>query len=160
MSGIPPALIDAPPLHRFGFPELVEGTTPAATTDYTAELKGNYRYRLLSVFCRIVTTSDVADRNVVVEYRDGGNNRFMLSGAPVAIEASTTIDLAFDVWQSQAEWPVDGTILVPLKPLILPPTFDFRIHVENIQTGDALSRIRYVWELFSTDSPTPGALGM
>jgi len=134
-----------------GFRELVYGTSPAAAADFVQAIDGKYRTRLLSVFVRLVTDANAANREVVVEYRDASANRFMLSGAPVVVTATDTIDYAFDVWQGQAEWSVDDSVLVPLKPAILRPTEDFRIHVVNAQAGDQLSRIRFQWERFVRD---------
>lgn len=153
-----PSLIDAPPLSRFGYAELVAGAQPTAGADFVQAIDARYQIRLLSVFCRLVTSADVATRNVVVEYRDGEDNRFLVNGAPVEVLASTTIDFSFSAWQQRAEWPVDGTVVVPLSPLLLDGSYDFRIHVENMAAADQLSRIRVCWEKFSSDSPTPGAL--
>jgi hypothetical protein len=42
---------------------------------------------------------------------------------------------------------------VTLPPLLLLPTFSWRIGVASIQVGDQLSRIRFVRELFYTGEP-------
>ena len=72
-------------------------------------------------------------------------------GAPVTVAASTTIDYAFSAFQGQADWPEDASILVPLHPLLLRPTDNFRLHIVNVQAADQLSRIRFVWERFYSD---------
>lgn len=151
-----PPILDSPALQRYGLPELVYGTQPAAAADFVQAMTGAFHVRLLSVFCRIVTDATVASREVVVEYRDQQAQRFALAGAPTTVLASTTTDYAFNVFQDQADWPSDSTILAPLSPLMLPPGCDFRIHVVSVQAGDQLSRIRFMWERFYSDVAAPG----
>jgi len=144
-------VLDAPPLRRYGLPEYVQGAQPAANAHFVQEIESRYFVRLISVFCRLVTDGTAAARTVLVEYRDAADARYAFSGAPVTQAASTTTDWAFNVFQGQAEWEIDATILVPLAPILLLPTFDFRIFVDNIQAGDQLSLVRFVWERFYTD---------
>jgi hypothetical protein len=145
---------DSPALVRYGLPSLERGASPAAAADFVQAVEGNYFVRLLSLHVRFVTDANVADRELCLEFRDEGDNRYDLSGAPVEQTASTTTDYIFSVFQGQAEWPVDSSVLVPLHERILPPTHDFRVHIVNAQAGDQLSRIRFVWERFYThDEP-------
>lgn len=137
-----------PPLERYGPPEYVKGDSPAAGAMFSSEIGGGFWTRLLSVHVRLVTDANVANRTVLVEYRDDGDNRYMISGAPVTQAASTTTDWTFDVFQAQAEWTIDDTVVVPLKPLLLLPGHDFRIFVDNVQATDQLSRIRFWRERF------------
>lgn len=145
--------LGSPPLRRYGLPAYNERQNPAAGAHFSEQPRGLYRTRLLSVFCRLVTDATAANRTVLVEYRDDGDQRYMISAAPVTQAATNTNDWVFDVWQGQAEWTVDDSIIVPLKPLILPPLHDFRIFVDNIQVGDQLSLIRFWWEQFFAESP-------
>lgn len=147
---------DAPPLPRYGLPELVYGQTPAAGAHFTQAIGGSYYARLLSVFCRLVTDGTAGDRQVVVEYRDAGANRFGLSGVNVTQAASLTGDWYFSLFQPYVSATVDSTALAPLSPLLLEPTWDFRIYVSGIQATDQLSRIRFVWERFLTYGEPPG----
>lgn len=151
-----PPLLDAPELLRYGPPEYVKGDQPAAGAMFSSEVGGGYWTRLLSVHVRLVTDANAADRTVLVEYRDDADLRYMVSGAPVTQPASTTTDWTFDPWQAQAEWEVDATVLVPLKPLLLLPSHDFRVFVDNVQAGDQLSRIRFWRERFYPPDPVPG----
>jgi hypothetical protein len=145
-------LLDSPPLVRYGLPEYVKGDAPAAAAHFVQAMEGRYHTRLISVICRLVTDANAANRTVVVEYRDDGDLRYFLNGAPVTQAASTTTDWFFNSFLGQPDWEVDGTILVPLAPLLLPPTHDFRIFVDNVQAGDQLSQIRFVWERFYSDT--------
>jgi len=141
-------VLGAPPLERYGQPEYVLGDSPAVAEHFVGPIGGGYLHRLLSIHVRLVTDATVADRTVLVEYRDDADRRYMLSGAPVTQPASTTTDWTFDVWQEQAEWEIDATVVVPLKPLILFPTHDFRVFVDAIQVGDQLSLVRFWRERF------------
>lgn len=151
-------LLDAPPLQRFGLPELVYGVSPAAATDFVAEMPGQYFTRILSVFCRLMTDATVADREVVVEYRNANNDRFALAGAAATVPASSTVDYFFSAFLTTDIFTVDGSVLAPLPPILLMPTFDFRIHVVSAQAADQLSRIRFEREqFFTTGQPIQAA---
>lgn len=144
--------LDSPPLVRYGLPEYVIGASPAAATDFTQAVDGNFYARLVSVHARLVTDANAANRTVCVEYRDGAGNRYALSGTATTQAATLTVDWLFNAFQPQTVAAVDTSNLVPLVPMLLLPTHDFRIHVVNVQAGDQLSRIRFVWERFYTTS--------
>lgn len=148
MHGLVAPLLDAPPLRRYGPPEYVVEPTPAVASHFVGDIGGGYWTRLLSVHVRLVTDANVANRTVLVEYRDDADRRYMLSGAPVVQTASDTIDWTFDVFQGQAEWEIDDTVVVPLKPMLLLPGHDFRVFVDNVQAGDQLSLVRFWRERF------------
>lgn len=135
-------------LEPFGLPSLNFGAQPAAGADFTAAVDSAYPARLIAVFCRLVTDGNAANREVVVEYRDAGGNRFAVAGAPVVVTASTTTDYSFQHGLGQPDWPIDSTIIVPLQPFLLVGSWSFRVHVVNVQATDQLSRIRYVWQQY------------
>lgn len=147
--------LDSPPLVRYGLPEYVLGASPAAGADFTQAVDGNFFARLISVHARLVTDANAANRTVCVEYRDGNGNRYMLSGTATTQAATLTADWIFSAFQPATVAAVDTSNLVPLVPMLLLPTHDFRVHVVNVQAGDQLSRIRFVWERFyTTGTPT------
>jgi hypothetical protein len=148
VSSLVAPLIDTPAMRRYGPPELMFGANPAAGADFVFDEDSGYWWRLVSVFCRLVTSADVADRELVVEYRDVQDQRFALYFAPVAVTASTTVDFAFSVFCPRAEWEQDASIIAPLGADLLYPGCDFRIHVANIDNTDQLSRIRFQLERF------------
>lgn len=153
--------LDAPALVRYGLPELVEGVAPAAATDFAATIDGAFLQRLVSVYATLTTDANVADRYVSLEYRDAAGNPYCVSGAPVAVTASSTQPFAFSAFQVESAWPVGGTVLSPLSAILLPPTHSWRIVLTGEQAADALSGIRYVRERYytthqpSTDIPYP-----
>ncbi len=147
-------LLDSPPLVRIGLPEYVQRPSPAAAAAFQENIPGDYFARFLTVFFRLVTDATVANRTAAIEYRDHEDNRMVLAGAPVTQSASSTNDYAFTAWLGQPDWSVISTILVPIPPLLLLPTFDMRIVIDGVQAGDQLSRIRFMWERFyTTDQP-------
>jgi len=147
-------LLDSPPLRRYGHPEYVRGDAPAAGAEFTREIEGRYLVRLLSLFVRLVTDATVASRTLRLEFRDDADRVYDICGNPVTYPASSTEDYSFSVWQPRGEWEVSAANLVPLHPLLLPPTHDFHIEVTNIQATDQLSLISWWWERFySGDDP-------
>lgn len=149
--------LDAPALQRYGLPEYVTRPSPAAQGNFSEEIDGRFHVRLLTVYCRFVTDANVANRTVNLEYRDNQDQRFAIFGAPNLTQtASTTTDYFWSAWQGQADWPMDSTVCMPLAPIILPPTFDFRIVLGSAAAGDQLSRIRIYWERFFNEGQPPG----
>ena len=148
-------LLDAPPLRRYGLPEYERRDNPAAGAEFTEELGRRFYVRLVCLFCRIVTDATAANRTVRLEYRDAADRVFHVNGNPVTYPSSTTEDFAFSAFHDRGEWEVAATNLVPLAPILLPPTFDFHIEVNSIQAGDQLSLISFIWERFPTEGMPP-----
>jgi hypothetical protein len=155
VSSLVAPLLDAPPLARLGLPELLKAESPAAGANFQYNVEGGFYERVLAISVRLVTSADAADRTLYVEYRDDADVRTGISGAPVTQSASTTTDYFFSAFLGQPDWAVAATVLVPLAPLLLLPTHDWRLVVDTIQATDALSRIR-VWRerFYTTDTPS------
>lgn len=145
--------LDSPPLVRIGLPEYVKLTSPAAGAAFTASVPGQYYERLVTVFCRLVTSATVAERQVYLQYTDPEGQAFAIAGAPVTQSESSTNDYAFQAFLGQSDWPVNDTILVTLPPVLLLPTFSWTIGVDNIDTTDAITRVRVFRERFYTGQP-------
>jgi hypothetical protein len=148
--------LDAPPLRRYGLPELVHAASPAAGADFSQAIGGAFYTRIISVFVKLVADANAASREVVVSYETAAGDRFGLAGINTTVTATNTGLYFFSAFQPEAVATVDGSALVPLSPIILAPTQVFKIHVVNIQVGDQLSQIRYVQERFYTQNqPAP-----
>lgn len=146
--------LDSPPLYRYGSVPTVEyGTSPAAAADFIQPITGRYFVRLLTVFARLVTDANVAERQLFIDYRDDADRRFAIAGAPVGQDESTTTDYAFQAFVGQSDWPIDGVVLVTLPPLILSPGYDWRIGIANGEAGDQISAVRWTSERFYTGAP-------
>lgn len=145
--------LDNPRLVPYGIPEYVKGTSPAVATAFTGTVAGGFYERLATVFCRLVTDASVADRQVYLEYLDADGNRYAIAGAPVTQSANSTNDYAFQAFVGQSDWPVDDTVLVTLPPVLMLPTFSWKLVVDNVQAGDQLSRVRFIRERFYVGNP-------
>lgn len=140
--------LDAPQMRRYGPPELVLGTSPAAGAHFVHADAQGYWWRLLSVHVRLVTDANAANREVVLEYRDIQDQRFDLMGINVTQAASLTGDYVFSAFQPGVVATVNSSSLIPLHPTLLYPGCDFRLFVVNVQAGDQLSRVRFQVERF------------
>lgn len=149
-------LLDAPPLRRYGGPVYVRAASPAPGAAFVQAADRGFYLRLVTLFVRLVTDANVADRTLRLEYRDAEANVYDVAGNPVTYPASSTEDYSFSAYQSRGEWEVAATNLVPLHPILLPPTHDFRIAVNGIQATDQLSRIAFVVERFYPADQAPG----
>lgn len=152
-----PPEIDTPGLQRFGYPEYVIGTSPAAGQKYVQAIGGNWFVRLLSVFFTFTPSATVASRTPYVEFVDASSRRFALSGAPLTVPASDTTDFYFSVWRTYADWEVDATVLVPLERTILLPTMSWKIGATAIDATDTITNVRFMYERFDTSGQPPGA---
>lgn len=141
--------LGAPPLRRFAPPTLASGASPAAGAEFTQEINDGLWWRLLTLFVRLTTDANPANRALRVEFRDEAANLLHVNGNAVTYPATSTEDYSFSVWHPRGEWEIEpDTNLVPLAPLLLQPSWDFIINVDNIQATDTLTRIRFVVEKF------------
>lgn len=157
MSALAAPDIDSPPLQRYGFPQWTTGVSPAAGAEYTETFPGQYFTRILSVAFLLTPDANAANRQVALEWRDDADVRVMFTGPVVTVPASDATNFVFDVWRDQDAWEVSSTVLARMPPIIVPPTYDFTIKVENIQAGDTLTKIRILREVFFTSGQPPGA---
>lgn len=148
-------LLAAPPLVRYGLPEFTRPDSPAVATAFSASVDGHDYLRLISVFCRLVTDANAANREVVLEYQDAAANRYAVHGSAVTQAASLTRDYYFGALVPSVVTLVDGSHVIPLSPHLLPPTHKWLISVVNVQAGDQLSRVRVVQERFYTTNQPP-----
>lgn len=143
--------VDSPPLERYGIPRYESGTNPAAGASFTRTTDGNFYERYVAIGVRLVTDANVANREVVVQYRDPDGNVYNQAGINTVVAANLTADYFFSAFTPEAVATVNSSALVPLPPLLLLPTHSMRLLVVNVQAGDQLSRIRLKFEQFYTD---------
>lgn len=133
--------------------ELIPIDNPAAGAGLTRTIDGRYTVRPLALHFRIVTSADVANRTVYVQYRDTNGVAFVSMLAPVNVTASTTVDFSFWRGLGQPDWIGTTPILVPLMDGLLLPSYQIAIVIDTVQATDQLSRIRLYQEEFPTDGP-------
>lgn len=148
-------LLDSPPLYRYGLPELFYGITPAAGADFQLNIDGRFYTRFLSVFARLTTSAAVANRELVLEYRDIQGQRWMLSGSAVVQTASLTVDYIFDTYRQQVIQPSDTSQLLACPAYMLAPGMQLKLHVVNLDVADQVSRVRIMWERFYSTNQAP-----
>ena len=149
-------LLDAPPLQRYGLPQYVIGANPAVATAFVRTVDGGVYERYVGIAVRLVTDANVANREVVVQYRDTDGNVVDQNGINATVAANTTADYFFSAFQPGVVATVNASSLVPLHPELLLPSWSMRIFVVNVQAGDQLARIRMRLEQFYSDAELPG----
>lgn len=154
-----PAL-DSPALVRYGYPEYFQAASPAAGAHFVQQISGAFFVRLIAFTVRLVTSGVAGAREVVVQYRDDQANVYSQNGINTTVVAGQTADYFFGAFIPEAVATVNGSALVPLQPIILPATHDFRAFVVNLDAGDQLSRVRFVWERFYRYGQPPSLEGL
>lgn len=150
-----------PHLRPHGFPYVRREAAPAAGAHFVFTVSGEFWIVLLALFVRLSTDATAANRTLRLEYRDDADNVYDVMGNPVTYPASTVSeDFAFSIFQPRGEWEVASANLVPLHPLPLSPTHDFRIFLNNIQAGDTLTLVRFVVQEFYSAAPSESGATM
>ena len=151
-----PPFVDAPPAKRLGYPSYVIGANPAAGAAFVRAVDGGVYERYVGIGVRLVTDGNVANREVVVQYRDTDANVVDQMGINATVAANSTADYFFSVFQPLVVATVNLSSLVPLHAEMLLPSWSMRIFIVNVQAGDQLSRIRMRIEQFYSDIDIPG----
>jgi hypothetical protein len=153
MNGRPPALLEPLAVWDGGWQELVTVPNPAAGGGYTYTVEGQYTSRPLAVHFRVVTDGTAGNRTITLKYQDDAGIPFLSMGAPVTIPASSTYDVSFWRLLGQPDWPIVTTIVAPLADVFLFPGWQLALGIDTVKATDQLSRIRILWERYSTDGP-------
>ena len=96
----------------------------------------------LSVFCRVVTSNAVANRNVAVEYRSGDGLRYVIAGANVTIPAMTTQAFCWHPEAGSAYWPVEDAAIAALPQQWLVSPSQLAITVFGGDVADQIDQVR------------------
>jgi hypothetical protein len=156
VSQAQPPSLDRPPLQRYGLPDYVIGQNPAAGAHFVFNVDGQQYVNLVSLTVRLVASAAVAAREVVVQYRDTDGNVWVQNGINTTVTAGNTADYFFGAFIPEVVATVNGSSLVPLAPILLPPTWNIRVFVANIDVADQLSRIRFILERYYSNPVAPG----
>lgn len=141
-----------------GFEEVVKGTNPTAGLIYSHNLDSRYRTRLVSAVFTLTTDANAANRYVTVENQDGDGNTITVSSAAVTVSANSTQRFAGSLIRGHSEWAANTDVLFPILPSFMSGGTVLAIVVANIQAGDALTKIRWIFDRFPTDLDRwPGA---
>lgn len=126
------------------FPSVFTDTVslPAAGAQLSEVIPGQFRRHILKVEVILTTDANAANRFVSVSMAQSANVMYK-SYAPIACVASTTYKFFFNIGQGSTEQigALDN-YNVPLNSLmILEPSWEFQINVDNIQVGDAITGV-------------------
>lgn len=135
------------------FPDHVLGAQPAAGAGFVFKLDATWGWRFRAVRFRLVADANAANRFVTVDYCDAEGTVWESNPALAVQIAAATQDYDF---ARNRNIGVSGIATQPqfttLTDVWLPPGWQLRINVANVQVGDQLSAIRlYVDKLVSSD---------
>ena len=124
---------------------------PNAGATYTETTAGTHWKRVLAVHCSLSTDANAANRLVTVDFINARGTTFVQNGASVIVTASTTGQVfEWSINRTVSEWNTNTPVWAPLADFFMPPAFQLKINVANIQVGDQLSSIAIWYELFPT----------
>lgn len=133
------------------YPQWQTPVAPAAGAVFTDTVPGHHYARILAVRCSVSTDSNAANRLVTFDFVNARGSTFVQNGAAVIVTASTTGQVfEWSVSRTVSEWNTNTPIWAPLADLFLPPAFQFKINIQNIQVGDTITGISIWREHFPT----------
>jgi len=98
-------------------------------------------WRLQAANARLVTDANAANRVVTIDYLDPSGALTASNGGAAVQVASLTNDYRWQHDRGVAEWNVNTPLFAPLDPTLLPPGFQVRFTVANMQATDQLSAL-------------------
>lgn len=133
-----------------GYQHPLTAKNPAAGSNFTVALPAQYRWRHVSCVFTLTTDANAANRYVAVEYLAGNGNAEVADAAAVVVTANSTQRYAGSCSRTVAEWAANTDVLFPLSPVFMDGGGTLQIRVGNIQAGDTLTLIQFVFDRFST----------
>lgn len=116
---------------------VVSATTPAAGADWSLTVPAGHLYELLTVWAKLTTDANAANRSVVLGVSDGDATFLQLP--PPALQ---TASLAYDyAWaQHGADHGGAPGQAIGLPRLVLEPGWVLSVTTANVQVGDQWSQ--------------------
>lgn len=141
------------------YPQWLAVTTPAAGATASVTVDGKWVIRPVAARLSLTTDANAANRVVTVDYLDSKGNTWLRNGAGLVVTANTTAQtFEFNSARTVAEWAANAPVFAPLAPYFLPPGFQVKFNVSNIQATDAISGLTLWFETFQTDDFPPAGL--
>lgn len=137
-----------------GYIDHLNPSNPAAGSGLVIPLDPSFVWRPLSLRFQVDTSAAAANRLVTVDYTDQEGNVWVRNGVGLVLTASTVAQV-FD-WNAQrttAEWAANTDIYAPLSDFFIPPGWQVRINVANVQAADQVSAVRFYVEKWVTGRP-------
>lgn len=134
-----------------GWIDYIDVAQPAAGAQATFPVPGQYGVRVLAARATVATDGNAANRLVSLDYVTP-NGVVRVRNTPAVVWTANTSAQAF-IWNSGwnvSEWATNTPVMVPVLPLLLPPTWLIRFAIDSIQVGDQLSSLSLVVEKVPT----------
>ena len=135
---------------RVGYQDLIRGDNPAPGSDYRYTVPGDYVLWPLSVFCRLTTSAVAGDRSLTIEYQDNNGDRYLVAGAPVTVDPSSTQAFCWHPLVGGVAWPVDDAALAPLPQQMIYPGSSLVLRLVGEDAADQLDKVRLSVYLYPT----------
>jgi len=140
-----------------GFLDYRAPGAPAAGSNYsftTGSLNVPF-VKLKAVRASLATDANVANRLLSLDLIPGRTSVAIRHAAMTVVTAGTSAQVfQWDQAHTVSEWNANTPVFVPLGDYLLGPGWTVQLTVDNIQAGDQLSAILFVYELFYADSPS------
>lgn len=136
------------------FQQIIDGTQPAAGSDFTFKPDGAHVSRVLAVKFHLACSNHVATRTVLVQFCDGAGTVVAYALSTSTVVASGALD--YCGFLGSQDGVVAGLAAVfPLpRNVLLYPGQTLVVHVNNMDTADQLSAIELVVRQYVT-GPEP-----
>jgi hypothetical protein len=136
--------------HGRAFSEVVAVANPSAGGGFTYTISGNYWERLAAVAFQIVTDGNAANRQVLLDFKDGSGATIASTASGGTQAATLTRKYSFVPNQGTAPALIGTSFLAPLPVVFLQPEFTMVVSIVSVQAGDQVSAIRVYREAFDT----------
>ena len=145
--------------NEYGFQTVIVGANPGAGQNFVQTVDSRWVWRLVSCVFTLTTDANVANRYVTVEYAQDAAAPYCVNAPAVTFTASGTARYAGKINQTVGEWNTGTDALFSLAPVFIWGGNTITVRVGNIQVGDTLTLLRFVFERYPTDPYTvPGDL--
>lgn len=132
------------------FQSVVAGASPAAGQNFQLKPDARWIHRLVACTYTLVADANAANRQVTLEYRDGSNLSYCVDGRALVVTANLTRRFNGSLARGSGEDVANADAYFVVTPVFLIPGHTLNIIVANIQAGDQLSAIQFLFDRFPT----------
>lgn len=141
-----------------GFTDFLDPVSPAAGANYSTTVGSGDWWRIVSCQATLTTDANVANRLFSLDLIRTGRAQVIRNAATVLVTASTTNQVfQWDHAHSVSEWNTGTPVFSPLVDLLIAPGMTIQLTVDNVQVGDQISAIHFVFEKFYPRAGSPAA---
>lgn len=140
-----------------GWVDYIDVAQPAAGANASVSVPGEYGLRVLAARATLTTDANAANRLLSLDFVTANGVTRVRNFASVVWTANTNAQTF--VWNHAwhlSEWNTNTPVLMPVLPLLLPPTWLVQFVVDNKQAGDQLAGLSLVVEKVPTGAAGDG----